>query len=133
MGPYDIEFRRRLDAFSPGLSSELARVPDLAPAIGEAVLAYLLREACAPTNIHPILLGRKAVSEIPRGWVLARLESVARRACNLADEWEYRRLLELCLELDRGLTERFVKSGLASSNPEVVEAAGDFRERLGAQ
>ena len=46
------------------------------------------------------------------------------------DEWEYRRLLELYWLLDKKLVKRFALQGLKSENPDVVEAAEEFINKL---
>jgi hypothetical protein len=68
------------------------------------------------------------VLALPRAWVLERIEQVAAEAIDLADYWEYRRLLELAELLDAGLVHRFVRLGLDSEDPDVREAAQDFRK-----
>ena len=86
--------------------------------------------ACQPQNAGRIVAGRQQVLAMPRPWVLERIERVAAEALDLADYWEYRRLLELADLLDAGLARRLVPVGLASSDPDVREAAEDFRARL---
>jgi hypothetical protein len=64
---------------------------------------------------------------MPRDEVLKNIERVAADSLPLGDEWEYRRLLELYQQLDPGLQHRLVEGGLGSDNPEIREAAEDFR------
>lgn len=84
--------------------------------------------ACQAQNVSRIVKGRQQVLALPRAWVLERIEQVAGEAIDLSDEWEYRRLLELAESLDAGLVQRFVSLGLDSEDPEVREAAQDFRK-----
>jgi hypothetical protein len=85
--------------------------------------------ACQAQNVGRILAGRRGVLDMPRPWVLAHVERVAAEALDLSDEWEYRRLLELADLLDAGLVQRLVRLGLGSGDPNVREAAEDFRDR----
>lgn len=66
---------------------------------------------------------------MPRGWVLAHIERAAADVLDLADYWEYRRLLELSELLDLALTQQLVPLGLRRSDPDVREAAEDFRAK----
>jgi hypothetical protein len=83
--------------------------------------------ACQPQNVGQIVAGRQQVLAMPRPWVLEQIEHVATEALDLTDSWEYRRLLELARQLDAGLVRRLVVLGLDSSDPDVREAAEDFR------
>ena len=74
--------------------------------------------------------GAQQVVALPRVWVLERIERVATETLDLADYWEYRRLLELADLLDAHLVQRLVLLGLANSDPDVQEAAEDFKANL---
>lgn len=84
--------------------------------------------ACTPQNTHRIAQGRADVLALPREWVLRHLQPVATQVLDLSDYWEYRRLLELARLLDTGLTARLVAIGIDHDDPDVREAAGDFRD-----
>ncbi|MFO0844394.1 MAG: hypothetical protein U0797_18690 [Gemmataceae bacterium] len=86
--------------------------------------------ACQPTYVPHIVKGRSQVLALPRDWVLEHMEQAAVEALDLSDYWEYRRLLELAELLDSGLLRRFVSVGLGNPDPEVHEAAEDFKQRL---
>lgn len=45
---------------------------------------------------------------------------------DMDDEWEYRRLAEVCFELDVNLSKKLARLGQESKNEEVVEAATDL-------
>jgi hypothetical protein len=83
--------------------------------------------ACQPQNAGLIVRGRSRVLALPRGWVLEHIEPVAIAALDLSDYWEYRRLLELAELLDPELVQRFVSLGLGHPDPNVREAAEDFK------
>jgi hypothetical protein len=86
--------------------------------------------ACQPSNAGRIVAGRRQVLAMPRLWVLERIERVAAETLDLSDYWEYRRLLELAELLDGELVRRLVPLGLGSSDPDVLEAAEDFKAKL---
>lgn len=90
-------------------------------------LRSCLELACRPQNASLIVQGRSRVLALPREWVLDHIEQVAVAALDLADYWEYRRLLELAELLDPGLLQRFVSLGLGDPDPDVHEAAEDFK------
>jgi hypothetical protein len=88
-----------------------------------------LELACQCPHIGKITAGRHQVLSFPRTWVLEQIEQVAVEVLDLSDEWEYRRFLELALLIDVELMQRFVALGLNSIDPDIREAAEDFRQR----
>jgi hypothetical protein len=85
-----------------------------------------LESACMAQSMPAITRGRTEILALPRERVLEIIESVAAETLPLSEEWEYRRLLELYQDLDAGLLQRLVASGLASDDPAIREAAEDF-------
>ena len=63
------------------------------------VLRASIQLACRPQNAGRIITEEQVVA-LPRVWVLERIERVATETLDLADYWEYRRLLELADLLD---------------------------------
>ena len=98
---------------------------DAEPSLND--LRDALRQACQQTDSGAIVQGRQRVLDMPRAWVLTNVFPVAEETLDLADFWEYRRLLELCELLDAGLLQRFVTVGLGSTDPDVQLAAEDFK------
>jgi len=86
--------------------------------------------ACQPTYVPYIKQGRAQVLALPRAWVLEHIEQVATAALDLSDYWVQRRLLELAELLDSRLLQRFVSLGLGNPDPDVHEAAEDFKREL---
>ncbi len=93
----------------------------------DQALRTAVEKACLPTYVPYILAGREAVLALPRSWVISNVERIACQVLNLDDYWIYRRLLELYETLDEGLVARLVEIGLESKNPEIIEAAQDFK------
>ena len=102
-------------------SSMSADLPSL-DALREAV-----EQACQCTYAPKIVAGRHQVLAMPRAWVLEHMERVAVECLDLSDDWEFRRLIELAQLLDVELVRRLIPLGMGSTNPEVVEAAEDFK------
>ena len=94
----------------------------------ELDLREALGRACQAQNTAVITQGRREILALPRDAVLQSIERVAADSLPLDDEWEFRRLLEVYEQLDRGLLRRLVEVGLASSNAAINDAAEDFRE-----
>lgn len=91
-------------------------------------LRAALGRACQAQNAAVITQGRSEILALPRDAVLQSIERLAAESLPLDDEWEFRRLLEVYEQLDAELLRRLVETGLASSNPEIKEAAEDFGE-----
>jgi hypothetical protein len=93
-------------------------------------LREALKLACECQHIRNISAGRERVLALPRAWVLENIEQAAFESLNLADDWEYLRLLELADLLgDQGLADRLVAFGKKSTNPEIRETADDWLPR----
>lgn len=77
--------------------------------------------------------GRTEILALPRDLVLCQIEEVANATLNLGDDWEYRRLLEVAELLgDPALIQRLIQFGVGSPNPEIADAASDFKRQLPA-
>ena len=88
--------------------------------------------ACQPQNAWRIEQGRERVAAMPREWVLANVEAVARSVLSFGDYWEYGRYLEL---LDRlGAHDKvsaMVAEGLKSPDVDVRDMAELWATRGG--
>jgi hypothetical protein len=127
ISPIDRRVKEWLNLIQSDLYLHLELIPTLPEDTALKVLHYFIECSCQAQNIRNITLGREAISEIPREWVLKHIEKVANEMLNFEDDdWEFRRLAELYSLLDRRLVQELVKKGLRSRNPEVVEAAQDF-------
>jgi hypothetical protein len=91
-----------LDRYELGLWDHLDRVPLLPRDSGREVLVEFLSLACQAQHVRNIHVGRTAILSLPREWTTRNIESIANDSLNLADEWEYRRLLEVFAQLDQG-------------------------------
>ena len=125
-GPHGESYRRRMDQFQQDLWCHLDWVPNLDARTADTLLEYLLGLACQAQNIANIELGRAVIHRLPRDWVLRNIERCATSALELDDEWEFRRLLEVCQGLDRDLVRRVASRGLASAEAYVREMAHEW-------
>jgi hypothetical protein len=110
-GIHGESYRRRMNQFQEDLWRHLNRIPNLDPRVANAVLQYLLGLACQAQHIANIELGRVVLRRLPRDWVLRNIERCSTSALDLDDEWEFRRLLEVCEVLDGGLVHRVATAG----------------------
>jgi hypothetical protein len=127
---YIDEFRSHLNSLHPDLFAHLDLVPELEPNVGRAVLSYFLSAACQCQNILNIELGRASLLALPREWVLQHIEEAAEPLLRAEEEWEYRRLLEVCWKLDFELVRKLASRGMGSENPEVRETGEDCLKEL---
>jgi hypothetical protein len=69
---------------------------------------------------------REAILSLPRQWVLSRIEGVAEPLLRDGTYDEYRRFLELFIELDRDLALRLARRAAAHPDADIREAGSDF-------
>jgi len=124
--PYGPRFAARLRAIAPTLPEDLRSIDQLDPEVGRAAIACALGYACQAQHIANISLGRAALLDAPRAWLLRTLPDIARATLDFADSWEARRLLEVASFVDAALLRSLVGELQSSTNPEVREAASDF-------
>ena len=77
-------------------------------------------------------VARRAISSLPREWVLSRIEADAESLLRDGDYDQYWRLLELYILLDRGLTLRLASRAAAHPDRDISEAGEDFLNKLSA-
>ncbi|AXK64311.1 hypothetical protein [Burkholderia sp. IDO3] len=72
---------------------------------------------------------RRLILELPRDWVMSRIESEVNQMLVDADYEEYRCLLELCCELSRNLMVEFAGRAQESEDEDIREVGADFLSR----
>jgi len=77
-----------------------------------------------------IQIVRDAILSLPREWVLESIEEAAEPLLHNGTYDEYRRLLELYIELDHNLTFRLAKRAVEQTDEDIREAGQDFLDRL---
>lgn len=73
---------------------------------------------------------RKIIKSLPRDWVLTNIEKSAEPILLKGDYDEYRRLLELYIELDYSLTLRLATRAVYHEDQDIKEAGEDFIRKL---
>ena len=74
---------------------------------------------------------RKTILAMPRDWVLRNIERVAERFLENGTYDEYRRFLELYIELDQNMAYRLAQRAAQSQDFDIKEAGDDFLSKLG--
>ncbi len=77
-----------------------------------------------------IELVRQVILSFPQSYLLAKIESSAEIFLGNGTDEEYRRLLELYLEIDISLVRRLIDRALKSSDPDIYEVGEDFQHYL---
>ncbi|MEP0778147.1 hypothetical protein NDI39_11040 [Microcoleus sp. ZQ-A2] len=84
----------------------------------------------ASVSHSDIELCRKAILSFPKTWILTNIEKSAEPLLQDGTDEEYRRLLELYLEIDWELTQRLALRALHHEDPDIREAGEDFQNYL---
>lgn len=92
------------------------------------ILKKLLEWACQPQNATPIVIARNKISEIDKIWLKQYFLEVAKTCIDFSDDWEYRRLLELLINVAPELKEEALKLGMGSENEDIQEVIKDYKE-----
>jgi hypothetical protein len=84
----------------------------------------------ASVSHSDIELCRKVILSLPKTWVLANIEKSAEPLLQDGTDEEYRRLLELYIDIDRELTQRLASRALQHDDPDIREVGEDFQSYL---
>ncbi len=95
--------------------------------ISEKVLSILLEWACYGQNAAGIMMGRKKIAEIPREWLKTHLPGVVRRDFEYSDYWNYRRLLEVVIEVVPELKDTILSINSETADEDLIEIINDFK------
>jgi hypothetical protein len=77
-----------------------------------------------------IELVRQVMLSFPHNYLLTQIEASAEIVLENGTDEEYRRLLELYLEIDISLVRRLIDRALKSSDPDIYEVGEDFQYYL---
>ncbi|XWK88347.1 MAG: hypothetical protein U7127_29895 [Phormidium sp.] len=84
----------------------------------------------ASVSHSDIELCREAILSLPKTWLLVNIENSAEGLLADGTDEEYRRLLELYINIDKNLTEKLVKRALQHEDADIREAGEDFQKYL---
>jgi len=73
-----------------------------------------------------IELCRKTILSLPKKWLLANIEKSAEPLLEDGTDEEYRRLLELYMDIDRKLAQSLAQRALEHGDPDIREVGEDF-------
>jgi hypothetical protein len=74
---------------------------------------------------------REMIKSLPNEWVITHIEEVAEPLLVNGTYDEYRRLLELYVEIDTELTKHLAQRAIQSTDLDIREAGEDFLRRIG--
>lgn len=94
--------------------------------ISKKVLSILLEWACYGQNEAGIMLGRGKIAEIPRDWLKKHLLETINDNFDYWDDWNYRRLMELVVELLPENKNDFLTLNCGTTNPDLREVIDDY-------
>lgn len=77
-----------------------------------------------------IKLVRNAILSFEKKWLLDNIETQAESVLENGADEEYRRLLELYIQLDDGLAQRLIAKALQHSDIDIQEVGEDFKNYL---
>lgn len=80
----------------------------------------------ASVSHSDIELCRQAILALPKSWLIENIETSTAQILKNGTDEEYRRLLELYIEIDLGLAGRLAKQALQHQDPDICEVGEDF-------
>jgi hypothetical protein len=116
-------------ALSRGVDPTATRMLDSLP-IDELQDLFPLLLHYASFSHGAVASFRRAILSLPRDWVVEYIQVEAPSLLASGGYDEYRRILELCVELDSSLTHRLAELASAHNDPDIREAGNDFLSRL---
>jgi len=84
----------------------------------------------ASVSHSDIELCREVILSLSKNWLLSNIENSAEELLDEGTDEEYRRLLELYINIDEHLTERLVQRALNHDDADIREAGEDFQKYL---
>lgn len=108
----------------------VSEIMSLSDSLASEVIGVLLSWACQSQNDTPITIGRNCLKQFPVEWVSPKIKQTVFRFINITDDWDYRRLLELCELISTDLLKWAITLGADSTNPDIIEAVDDFNEHI---
>lgn len=125
--PYEIHLKKRLEDIDGFKYDNIKFLEQYPITTAEQALRILLESSCLGQNCVPIQLGRNKLKEVNKFWLQKHLIRVASSCINFSDEWEYRRLVELVIEVIPELKDEILRIGVDSENEDVREVVYDFK------
>ena len=70
------------------------------------------------------------MKQFPVEWVSPKIKQTVFHFIDITDDWDFRRLLELCDLISIDLLKWAITLGADSTNPDIIEAVDDFNEYI---
>lgn len=110
------------------ISNDISSVINEPDDISIEIIKILLSYACTPTHIAPITYARDLLLQIQTDWISNKIKDLVFESINIYDDWDYRRFLELSKMISDELLDWAISISNNSQNPDVIEAAEDFKK-----
>ena len=131
MHPYEEAIAESLNKIAnKEIYFSVSEIMSLSDSLASEVIGALLSWACQAQNDIPITIGRNCLKQFPVEWVSPKIKQTVFRFINITDDWDYRRLLELCELISTDLLKWAITLGADSTNPDIIEAVDDFNEHI---
>ena len=79
-------------------------------------------------HMSGLVMGRRKIAEIPQIWLKAHLLNVVKSTFDYFDYWNYRRLLEVVVELIPELKDAVLSISSGTTDPDLIEIIDDYRD-----
>ncbi|MDE7424421.1 MAG: hypothetical protein K2N51_12170 [Lachnospiraceae bacterium] len=125
---YEKRIINDIETIQEGCCYNLVNIDKSPKEIAYQILQKLLEWACQPQNMTAIAIARKKIREINKDWLNENFLEVIEDCIDLSDEWEYRRLLELVVDVLPEMKGHILELGIDSENEEIREIVEDYKE-----
>ncbi|MBO4997315.1 MAG: hypothetical protein J6D02_04885 [Lachnospira sp.] len=127
MNNYEKRMNREIQSIIGLHEYEEVHIEEYPLAVSRQILKIYLEWACQPQNIAAIELGRNKIRKISSIWLNKHFLEIAQEAIDFLDEWEFRRLIELVIDVVPNLKKDIFKLVAHADNMEIIEVIEDFQ------
>ena len=110
---------------------EIAAALHLTSSLESAELSDLLPELVYISTAHGYARKtREIILSLPHDWLITHIEEVAEPILQSSDEFDFRQIFQLYLEVDRAMAARLAEKAINHSDEYIREVGRDFLEIL---
>ncbi len=128
MNTYEKRIVDDVETVQVGCYSDINNLHKYPQKSGNQILCKLIEWACKPQNVTTIVIAREKIGEINKEWLRGCLLDAAKECIDFSDDWEYRRLLELIVQVLPELKEAALELCKDSENEDIREVIEDYKE-----
>ncbi|RYD20408.1 MAG: hypothetical protein EOP88_15155 [Verrucomicrobiaceae bacterium] len=121
---YSIRLFSKMLEYGISEMEQFKRLPELPPADQDAVLLHLGELAFSCQQASNLMLGKEALVEVEKKWLLERLDSFLENFLGRDDYWEYAQIAYFLERFDKDASLRFLRKCGEHPDPEIRELAG---------